>query len=272
MIRGEDDEKRLQLGAGGDLQQGGERRIHLGDLAVVEGSHVIRLARGETIAEDHLPLGETMRVEIVIQGERPLEPGVERAVEGGDRSVGPVGIEIVDPQEERRARGTPPQPLQRAPAHRRGGILHPAAGRIVIDIEPLIEPLSGTQEIVRRERRGRVAAGLQDLGQRFVGGGEGGEEPAGAVRFRIAAGEDGGDRLRGARQRGVGVLEQRPLLRQPVDVRRCLPPVAVAAEPIGAHRVDRHEQDIRPGRVRGAGQPQKAGRDQESPAGHPAAL
>jgi hypothetical protein len=57
----------------------------------------------------------------------------------------------------------------------------------------------------------------------------------------------------GRRQRDVGLLEEQAVFRKPVEERRGLPAVAVAAEMVGAQRVDRDEHDVRLRRRRGRG-------------------
>jgi hypothetical protein len=61
----------------------------------------------------------------------------------------------------------------------------------------------------------------------------------------IHAGQHGGIRAGGGDESAVSIFEQRAALREPVEVRRRLAPVMVAAHVVGSQRIDRDEQNIR---------------------------
>ncbi|MFO0980811.1 MAG: hypothetical protein U1E76_03515 [Planctomycetota bacterium] len=171
-----------------------------------------------------------------------------------ERLVREVRIEVVDPGEERRSRAR--EPLEEfcrggaaAPLVQRASVVGGAVRRqAIVVIESLIEPELRLEHERRDERSGVVAGSLQRLGHGDVLG----REPeqavvAHAMLVRVEPGEDRGMRRRGQRTRGVRVLEAHAARCQPIDHRRHFLRAAVAAELVGARRVERDQDEV-PGR------------------------
>ena len=176
------------------------------------------------------------------------------------------------PEEERPAHGPLLQPVEGRRADRSGGIAVPARLRIVVPGKPLLEPLPGAQEQVRHEGGGLVTLVRENLRQGQVGGGQFREQTARAMRLRVAAGQQGGHRLRGPGQGRAGPFEQRSLRRQAIDVGGRRPGVTVASETVRAKRVDRDQQDAGRLAASTAGGKEERGRDHDSVTDHPRAL
>jgi hypothetical protein len=178
--------------------------------------------------------------------------------------VGSVRVEVVHPQEQRGlARGGLAQPGQRGVGHLRGialgreGFAAPRArvDAIVVDPESLIEPEPGIERERGDERRRAVAGAGQPLGEREVAGLERevavGPHP---VSGRVEPCEQARVRGQGDRRGGERPIEANAARGQGVDLGRARRGVAVGADPIGARRVERDEDEVEPR----AGQPAAA--------------
>ncbi len=184
----------------------------------------------------------------------PISRGIRRR-----RLVRGMGIEIMDPSEERRGALLPEPGRGRGVdivrlAFDEGQIARgiPAAVMIVIDLEAAVEP-EARIEGERPDERPRAVASLpQDLGQRPASGLQALAVVARPVRRRIRPGHDRGVGRQGQRGRRERPGKKRPAPGQAVDMGRFDAPIPVSAEMIGPKRVDRDEEDVRPiGRGRG---------------------
>ena len=180
-------------------------------------------------------------------------PGELRPI-GLGRIVGSVRIVEVRPDEEGRLPGLG-EPAE--------GIVHdlvrPALGarardRALLevlgeDVEPLPEAEGGRHRIGPYERGRTIALGLEQRGESLVARIERKDDVvADAVDGRVQAGEDRGVRGARERHRALGLLEPDAAGGQGIQGRGRGLPVAVDADVIGAQRVDRDEQQVRPRR------------------------
>jgi hypothetical protein len=156
-----------------------------------------------------------------------------------------VGVEVVEVEEER------PVALLREP---RDGAVADAIGVhagpvdrtvAVVRREPLREPEDRLDEVVADEGRVLVAGRGEALREELRVGRDGRREVGRAVQVGQQPGEQRRGRRQRPRRRPVDALEPLPARGEPVEVRRRLARVAVAAEPVGAQRVDADEQDVR---------------------------
>ncbi len=175
----------------------------------------------------------------------------------------------VDPQEERRLQRREPR-LGRVDDLLRRALLpgEPAFGSdphlVVEECEPLADPGDAVEHRRADEGRGGEARALQRLGQRDLGVGQ----PvafvvARTVLARRAAGEDRGVGGQGQRGGGERLGEAHPALRERVQRRGRRVLRAIAADPVGARRVEGDEQQAGAG-GRGGG---RAGRRGEGRGG-----
>jgi hypothetical protein len=237
---------------------------HLAVLA--EGLAVVRGGHDERPAAAGVP-GLEERGEGGV-GRRDLAPVGIVAGKGGRRIVGRVRVEEVRPDEDRpglarqpHARGLRDRrraPLREIEVHARG-LLH----RIVVEVEAAMEAEAAGEGEAAHESRGRVAAGPQRLGQCRHGRPERVAAVAPhAVLGRQPSGQDRRVGREGDGSGAEGVLEAEPVASEGVEGRRAGPSVAVAAQAVGAQRVDRHEQHRGRGRRRG-GMPRARGGHQQ---------
>jgi hypothetical protein len=235
MIGGHDDRRRPR-GAAGGLEQGTEGLVHVRNFALVWAARVLRVERRR-------------------------------------RRVGRVRIEHVDPGEPSPL--TPADPFQGGGDDLAGGALgQRKVGRVagpseavVINVEPAVQPEAPLERHAADECARREPLGLQHGGDR--------RQPrlqpvsaviADAVFEGIGTGKDAG--VRGPRQDGVRVCEVEPrsVRRERVEIRRARR-AAVAAERVGAQRVDGHEQDVLI-RLAIEGRSRLAGRDRPDERAH----
>ena len=186
----------------------------------------------------------------------------------GGRLVGRVRVEVVHPEEEGRPGRRPAAARPRASAGRRrssgrrsarrrrcGARPSPAAGGRRRCRSPRSKPKRRFSGKPGDEAAGAVAGLAEVLGHAAHAlGQDEGAVVAHAVAERRAARQDRGVRRRGERGVGDGGREADAPGRQAVERRRDGRCVAVAAEAVGAKRVDRDQQDVgrdgRPGRLR----------------------
>ena len=172
------------------------------------------------------------------------------------RLVGRVGVVEVDPGEEL-LRLHALQPLEREVHHLvalllDGAEVHDLVLREVeavgVVVEALVEAPPRVEHPGADEGAGRVAARLHPLGERrrlLL------DEEAAVVADAVLRGDEPGEdrRVRGKRQRhrGRGLLEEDALGGDRVDVRGVDAPEAVAAQSVGAQRVERDDDDVEVG-------------------------
>ena len=173
--------------------------------------------------------------------------------EGLGRVVGRVRIVEVDPGEEAlRAHRFEPRERVR---HHLVALLLDGAERdhlvlreielVRVDVEALAEAPLALEHPGRDERSGREAALAQPLRERHLGVVE--EEAAVVAHAVMGRDEPGEDRrVRRERERNGGgrVVEDDAVARERVDVRREVGAKAVAAQPIRAGRVERHDDQV----------------------------
>ena len=169
------------------------------------------------------------------------------------RLVGVVRLEQVQPQEERRARhlvepglGLPDR--LRPPTLDGRQIQHARIldlELVVVAVEAPVDPPPPVQDEGADEASGAAARGGEILGQR--------RQPlvqriadvlADTVNRGVDAGHDRAVRGESEGHRRHRVLEQDALAREPVEMRRLDLCVAVAAQTVGAQRIDRHQDDV----------------------------
>jgi hypothetical protein len=225
VVAGDHDQRPVaQSGRAEAFEQTAELRVHVRDLAVVEGS---REPRGEG-------LGRAVRG----VGVEVMDPGHEgaRAVAGPDPGQGRVG----------RASGPP-----LVGAGREGGALR-RLHAVVIDVEALVQAKARVQDERGDERPGLVSPPARHLGQRHVLRGQVAlRVDPDAVAWGQETGQEGG--MGGQRLGGHGhrLREADPSGRQAVQDRRGGAPVPVAADAVGARGVERHQEDVEAGRRAG---------------------
>ncbi len=178
--------------------------------------------------------------------------GVARGV-GFGRLVGRMRIVEMHPGEEF-LRAHAGEPGQRFVHHgvaafldaaRRFDLLATEVEAVGIDVEALVEAPARVEHPGSDEGPRRVARLVQTFGQRRLRGVE--EEATvvvHAVPRWVAAGEDRGMRREGQGHRGRGLFEQHAFARQRVQVRRGHAIEPIAAQPIGAQRVERHDDHV----------------------------
>ena len=220
--------ERLAVIAGDDDEGGGRR-----------AAQIVEERRKRRVDGGHLAVVRLVRV---------------LAVEGRRRLVRRVGIEDVHPLEERRAWlallvGEPRarerhDGRRRALGHDELGRLARLAEPVVVDVEAGVQPEARVQRKRADEGARRVAGLLEQRGDRRRARGE----PvaavlAHAVLVRVFARQDAG--VRGQRERRLRVREgeAHAFRGEPVERGRARG-AAVAAERVGAERVDRDEQDV----------------------------
>ena len=177
----------------------------------------------------------------------------ELRAEGLRRLVGRVRVVEVDPGEERLLRAAL-EPGQRSVDHLVGGPLHAAevevlvllqVEAIVVDLEALVEAPPAVEDERADERSRRVALLPQGFGDRLLLRPQRGVSvDAHAVMGRVHARHDRGVRRLGQRRRRGGLGEEDAAPREAVEVRGARPRIAVAAEMVGARRVQRDEDDV----------------------------
>ena len=225
------------------------RRVHVGDGAVVLGDHVIlvgdsrRHPGGEVVAER---LERPHRLHGTVAGVA-LVAVVEDAFVGVRRQVGGVRVHV--PQEQQKGIVRVEQPVQLRQRHliqelRLGGA--PAgivAPRLVVEVGVEAARAGVAAEA---DAGAGVAVRAQQLRQ---GGDRGAQRPAVAQRHHLRAeavqpGEHGTVRRGGGNRRREGALEQRRVGGEPIQVRAGQAPVAVTAQVAGAQRVDAEQDDV----------------------------
>jgi hypothetical protein len=144
--------------------------------------------------------------------------------------------------------------IEDSPGHALGPARDPGrsetdGGLVTIEGEPLGEPVPGAHIAVGRgpdPGHAHVARVVQPLGERVEGRAElvrGGDD---AVGEWIESREERGVARHGPAGVRVGREEANPLGGQRIDVRTRVAAVAVGAQVVGAQRVDRDEQHVRP--------------------------
>ena len=234
------------LQVGEDGLDGG---VHVGYGAVVLGDDVllVRNARGHPAGEV-VPEGlEGLDRLHGVVGRVALVAVVEDALEGLRRQVWAVGVHVAQQHEEGPSAVQQPVQLRDDDAVQVLGLLagpvRPAAPRLVVQVG--VEA-PGAWVSAQPHAGGVVSLAAQEFRQHrhlgpdraLVAEGDhlGGEDVHAAEHGGVAAG--GGD------VGAVGVLEQRSLSRQPVDVGRRQAAVAVAAEVVGSQGVDAEYEDV----------------------------
>ena len=168
------------------------------------------------------------------------------------RIVRNVRIVHVYPQEEGLSR-LRVEPLDRAIYNLSRAALgfrrcRPACGRrhlVIVDGEPLVEAKAPFQHRGPNERRRVPSLVLEDLGQLgFRWGQHKPSRVADLMYGRIDAGHHAGVRWRRERSGCDCVFEQHSLPGDPIQVGSFDLGVAVAPQPVGAQRVDRHQQQV----------------------------
>jgi hypothetical protein len=198
------------------------------------------------------------------------------ALERFRRIVRGVRIVEMDPREKRRG-AVLVDPRQRAVddlvaraldrAHREDLVL----GQIEvveIGVEPLRDAPLRIEHVGRDEAPGRVAAGLQGLGERLLLVVE--EVPAivaDAMLRRKAPGEERGVRRQRDGGRRARMIEEDAILRQRIEIRRPRARVAVRAQPVGTRRVQRDHDEVEGSRRHAARQGAQVGRTRHGPLG-----
>ena len=215
VIGGEDDHRvRLALAHGRD--QPADRRVGVGDLAVVA-------------------------VDVAVAEREPVVP-----------VVGLVRLEEVDP-DERRAAAAPGRSTRRPDSTRLLASMYSnftySKSKFVVRVG--LQLLRVDEEHRGRIERGRPpAVGAQHRRERLVA--LAGRQPR--QRREVFARQHRRDRERRVRRLRVGVREARAARGQRVDVGRRRARVAVGADVVGAQRVDGDQQDVRVGAARAVGQ------------------
>ena len=126
-------------------------------------------------------------------------------------------------------------------------------------LESLVEAELAADGTVGDHRVGRVAGGLERLGEHREVAGDGDPDLAhDAVVLGVGRGEHRRERRPGLRPLRLGELEADALGREPVEVGRGRARVAPGREVVGAQRVDGEQQQI--GRPRGRGRAAGRGR------------
>ncbi len=142
---------------------------------------------------------------------------------------------------------------------------------VVVDVESLGQPEARVQGVAADERRRGVAAGLQQLGEGLKLRRDD-EAPvvADAVGRRRPADEQAGVGRERQGDVGESPSEDRPRRREPVDVGGPDVVRVVAAQAVGAERVDGDEQEIEAGLGSGAGRAGRMSRPREGGRGRTA--
>ena len=173
-----------------------------------------------------------------------------------------VRVPEVDVQEPVVLPGVARQPVERHRAHLVGALAAAFAG--VVDLVEVGVPVPGGVALAEGTDRCRAQAGLAQLPHPARAGKRRAELPAGPLDERVrrhaavvddagvdaeAPGEEGGAAGQAGHVGGVAVVEAHALLGQPVDVRAGRAVVSVAAEMVGAQRVDVDREDAHGGEV-----------------------
>ncbi len=229
-------------------EQPADRRVHVGDRAVVEAvdergvGDLARKPGAEVVRERRERVQAVQRVVRRVELVSPVEEAVERR----RRQVRTVRVHVAQEQEERIvATGHRAQIRDRDLVE--GVRLGHAAGRfppplvLHIGLEASRGRIAG-----KPHAAGRVAGLLQDPGQHRRGHVALVAQPDHAGAEAVAAGEHRRVGRRGRHARAERMAEHGRLLREAGDVRGGQTVVAVQAHAIAAQAVDRDQQQVRP--------------------------
>jgi hypothetical protein len=265
VVGGDDDERIVEEPARGELvEEPGDLGVHRHDGRVVEVDdrlHEVR-RRLEQVTDDPHAVD-------VVRGRR-LAVAAQRAQVLRGRIVRRVRLHVLDVEEERRALRLLVDELQRL------GVDRLRAGREPQIVRPLVLPdrerlvavvALRDAEVARDEAVGRqperpVAGAFQDLGEGRLVVCELLVEARDAVLHHVARRHERRDGAGGPRRLRVRVPKARAARRQLLEERRDGPRRAARGHPVGAHRVDDDENDVRRSR-RAAGRRQQRERGDE---------
>ena len=185
-----------------------------------------------------------------------IEPVSALLSERGGRIVRQMGIEEMDPDEERSVAA---RVFVEPRLERLKHLLGPALGVgrferrvrleiVVVDVEPAVQAEAGIHGEGRRESGRFIAAALEDLGQGRSSSPESvGSVVVDAVGIGIFAGHDRGVRRQGEGNLAVGLAEADSALGQDVQIGGPARGIPVAAKPVGPGRVQGDEDHVQPG-------------------------
>jgi hypothetical protein len=231
----------------------GDRVVGAAHLGGVELADVVVHRLGQGIAIDRDPLRQVLGKGVRPRGSRlpsealairPLVIGIEEGGQIWSRRIGNMRIDVVDP-EEHRIGVTHHIEMSERRSGRSFCIARVAC--VVVHVESPCEPALRPQDMIRDDGDRPIAARAEQLRDRDDFRRQRVGEPAHTGGVRIGPGEKARERLRGARDRRHGALEDLAAREEAVEEGRLGLAVGCRRDVVCAQRVDGEQQDPLPG-------------------------